>query len=128
MSGTEAALGARPGPEQRSRRLLGVFASWRLQAYGYTAAVLYAASGVYLEWQALWLVNRDGVPVYHDFTCAFTAGWLALHGMTASVYIPEAFARAQDGLVGAGKSLFSTWPYPPTYFLVLAPLAALPYI
>jgi hypothetical protein len=30
--------------------------------------------------------------------------------------------------MGAGQSLFPIWPYPPTYFLILAPLAALPYL
>ena len=25
-------------------------------------------------------------------------------------------------------ALFSNWPYPPIYFLILAPLAALPYV
>src|SRR5439155_5973105 len=94
----------------------------------YTLAALYAALFLYLYWLGLWLVNNSGVPVYHDFTNVFVAGLQALRGETASVYIPAEFAKAQDALVGTGHSRFATWPYPPTYFLILAPLALLPYI
>jgi hypothetical protein len=37
------------------------------------------------------------------------------------------FAKVQEALVGTGHAVFSTWPYPPTYLLLLAPLAMLPY-
>jgi hypothetical protein len=67
------------------------------------------------------------MPVYHDFTCAFVAGLQALHGNIASIYNPAEFTSAQEALVGTGHALFSNWPYPPTYFLILAPLATLPY-
>ncbi len=109
-------------------RPLGVFAVWRLQAYGYTLAAAYAVFVFYLYHLGVWLLNKKGVPVYHDFTCAFVAGWLALHGQIASIYLAAAFKGAQDALVGTGHALFSNWPYPPIYFLILAPLATLPYV
>jgi arabinofuranan 3-O-arabinosyltransferase len=112
----------------RSRpRLLGIFESWRLLAYGYTLAALYAAFALCLYWLGFWLLSSSNMPVYQDFTNLFVAVWQALHGQTASIYVPEEFLKAQDALVGAGHSHFSTWPYPPTYFLILAPLALLPY-
>jgi hypothetical protein len=109
-------------------RLLGIFASWRLLAYGYTLAVGYAVFALYGCWLGVWLVNKEGVPLYHDFTCAFVAGLQALHGNIASIYAPAEFISAQEALVGTGHVLFSNWPYPPTYFLILAPLATLPYV
>src|ERR1700730_18245193 len=109
-------------------RPLGIFASWRMLAYGYTLAVGYAVFALYGRWLGVWLVNKEGVPLYHDFTCAFVAGLQALHGKIASIYVPAEFTRAQEALVGAGHVLFSNWPYPPTYFLILAPLATLPYV
>jgi hypothetical protein len=117
-------VGRRPG----YIRPLGVFAAWRLQAYGYTLAAFYAAFFVYLFCLGLWLLNKSGMPVYHDFTNMFVAGFEALHGKATAVYDPVAHSRAQDALVGTGHSLFSIWPYPPTYFLILAPLALLPYV
>jgi hypothetical protein len=116
------------GSNQKCPRLLGILATWRLLAYGYTFPVFYAAFFLYLYWRGLWLVNSSGVPVYHDFTNIFAAGLQALRGETASIYSPSDFAKFQDTLVGIGNSRFTTWPYPPTYFLILAPLAVLPYL
>ncbi|HEV2097324.1 MAG TPA: glycosyltransferase family 87 protein [Stellaceae bacterium] len=115
-------------PDYRSPRLLGVFAAWRLQAYGYTLAGGYALFAWYLYRLGVWLLSNRGMPVYHDFTCAFVAGWLALHGQIGSIYVAGPFIGAQEAIVGAGHVLFSNWPYPPTYFLILAPLAILPYL
>jgi arabinofuranan 3-O-arabinosyltransferase len=120
-------LNTRAGADRGCPRLLGVFAAWRLQAYGYTLAASYAGIFIYLHWLRIWLVNRKGVPVYHDFTAQFVAGFLALRGEAASVYIPLEFSKAQEALVGTGQSLLSPWPYPPSYLLLLAPLATLPY-
>jgi arabinofuranan 3-O-arabinosyltransferase len=109
-------------------RRLGVFAAWRLQAYGYTLAAAYAAMFFYVYKTGIWLLDGNGLPVYQDFACAYAAGLEALHGATASIYIPAEFARMQEALVGAGHARFSLWPYPPIYFLILAPLAILPYV
>ena len=109
-------------------RPLGIFSAWRLQAYGYTLAAVYAAIFLYLYKSGMWLLDGRGVPIYQDFTNMFVAGMQALHGETASVYIPAELARLQDALVGPGHARFSVWPYPPTYFLILAPLAMLPYV
>ena len=109
-------------------RPLDVFAVWRLQAYGYTLAAAFTVFIFYLYHLDAWLLNKEGVPLYHDFTCAYVAGWLALHGQVASIYLAAAFRGAQDALVGTGHALFSNWPYPPTYLLILAPLATLPYV
>jgi hypothetical protein len=121
-------VGAGREPRREALRLLGIFAAWRLLAYGYTLAVGYAVFALYGWWLGVWLVNKEGVPLYHDFTCAFVAGLQALHGKIASIYVPAEFIRAQEALVGTGHVLFSNWPYPPTYFLILAPLATLPYV
>jgi len=44
------------------------------------------------------------------------------------LYNPEEFAKIQSALFGPGEPFYPNWPsYPPTFFLVLAPLALLPY-
>lgn len=108
-------------------RPLGIFAAWRLQAYGYTLAAAYAAMFIYLYQAGTWLVDGDGRALYLDFTELFAAGLQALHGATASIYDPAQFLHVQDALLGRGHARFSVWPYPPTFYLLLAPLAALPY-
>jgi hypothetical protein len=52
----------------------------------------------------------------------------ALRGNAAALYDPEEFAKIQSALFGPGNAFYPNWPsYPPTFFLVLAPLALLPY-
>jgi arabinofuranan 3-O-arabinosyltransferase len=120
-------LGLTDAPE-RAPRPLGIFAKWRLLAYGYTFPIFYAALFLYLYRHGLWLLHKDGMLVYHDFTNMFAAGWQALHGHAASVYDPVEHLKAQQWLMGTEHALFSIWPYPPPYFLIIAPLAALPYL
>ena len=106
----------------------GIYAPWRLQAYGYTLAAFYAVCVLYMYYLGVWLLSKNGIPVYLDFTNMYVTGWQALHGDAISVYDPIRHLNAQDELVGKGNSLFAIWPYPPTYFLLLAPLAMLPYL
>src|SRR6201993_3014963 len=100
--------------DQRAPRILGVFARWRLLAYGYTFPVFYGAFFLYLYWRGLWLANENGAPVYHDFTCFWVAGWEALHGGTASLPDHAAFKEVQDNFAGLGHSPYSSLSYPPT--------------
>src|SRR5260370_38946589 len=108
-------------------RLLGIFAGWRLQAYGYTLAAFYAAIFFYLYKTGIWLLDGNGRPLFQNFTYFFTGGLQALHGEAASIYNPVEFAKVQEALVETVHVRFSIWPYAPTLFLILAPLAALAY-
>ena len=67
------------------------------------------------------------MPIYTDFTQWWVAGRQALNGQTASLFDPTEFIKIQAALAGSGV-VYATWPYPPTFLLILAPLAALPYI
>jgi arabinofuranan 3-O-arabinosyltransferase len=109
-------------------RLLGVFAAWRLLAYGYTFPLFYAAFLLYLFWRGLWLLNSTGAPVFHDFTYHYAAASQALSGHVASLYDPQELVKAQEALVGAGHARFTTWPYPPMFLLLLMPFVMLPYV
>jgi hypothetical protein len=67
------------------------------------------------------------VPIYTDFT-QWGVAWLqALNGQTTSLYDPTEFIKIQTAPAGPGV-IYATWPYPPTLLLILAPLAALPYV
>ncbi len=114
-------------PDRKFPRVLGIFAAWRLRAYGCAIAVVYAALLLKLYIGGIWLVNSEGVPVYTDFTCAWIAGSLTLHGQSALLYDPAEFVKIQAALAVSKLSFYQTWPYPPIYFLILAPLSMLPY-
>ena len=108
--------------------ILGVFAKWRLLAYGYTFPVFYGAFFLYLYKRGLWLSHENGDPVYHDFTRFWVAGWQALHGETASLDAQAAFKEVVDSSAGFGRSPYSLLSYPPIYTFLLIPLATLPYL
>src|SRR6266404_4795267 len=128
MNEAPGALGSYVLSGRRDTPTLGIFAAWRLQAYGYTLAALYGAIFFYMYKVGIWLLDSNGVPSYNNFTNMWIAGTQALHGDAASAYNPAEHIKAQDTLVGTGHARFSLWPYPPTYFLILAPLATLPYV
>jgi hypothetical protein len=67
------------------------------------------------------------MPVYTDFTCAWAAELQALHGNIAALYDPAEFAKVQAALVGPRDYFYPKWPYPPTFFLILAPFTVFPY-
>src|SRR5207245_4104024 len=74
-----------------------------------------------------WLVDSAGLPVYTDFACAWAATMQALHGDPGSLYDPAEFVKVQAALVGPRDYFYPNWPYPPTFFLILAPFTVLPY-
>jgi Glycosyltransferase family 87 len=131
LSGAFKGRRADAGSGQRSPRPLGVFAAWRLQAYGYTLAAAYAAMFFSMYKAGGWLVNSTGAPRLNDFTFFWIAGAQALHGNAAALYDPAALVKIQAAVVGLDdpkQFFFLNWPYPPILFLVMAPLAVLPYI
>src|SRR6516162_5778380 len=115
------------GDDNRPLRILGIFAGWRLQAYGYALAAVYAGLLLHFYLVGAWIVDRAGIPVYSDFTDAWVAGIEALRGNAALIYEPAEFTRLQSAVLGARDFFYPNWPYPPTFLLVLAPFGALPY-
>jgi glycosyl transferase family 87 len=113
---------------KQSPRLLPIFAAWRLQAYGYGIVVIYVVVLIHLYSIGGWILDNGGSPLYIDFVCSWVAGLQALHGDVVSIYTPAEFLKVQDAVVGSGHSVYPYWPYPPSFFLLLAPLSMLPYV
>ena len=113
--------------DRKFLRSLAIFANWRLHAYGYAIAAIYAAFLIAVYRAGTWLIDGAGVPVYSDFACAWAATVQALHADAAALYDPAEFAKIQAALVGPRDYFYPNWPYPPTFFLILAPFTALPY-
>ncbi len=114
--------------DPRPSRPVDIFKDRWLQSFGYALAALYLLYFVILYRAGTWIVDSTGLPIYTDFGCAWAAGMQALHGDVAELYDPAAFAKLQAALFGPKASFYPNWPYPPTFFLILAPFAALPYL
>jgi arabinofuranan 3-O-arabinosyltransferase len=116
-----------PRFDPRFPRLLGIFEAWRLRAYGGAVAVIYAFVFSQLYRFGGWPVSNSGAPIYSDFSTAWVVGIKALHGEAAALYDPAEFLKIQTALLGAQQFFYPNWPYPPTFSLIMAPFALLPY-
>ncbi|HEY1431096.1 MAG TPA: glycosyltransferase family 87 protein [Stellaceae bacterium] len=109
------------------RGSFSIFTASRLKLYGYALAFIYAATLVHFYLARAWIVDHSGAPLYGDFTDAWVAGWHALNANAARLYDSDEFVRIQKALLGPRDFFYPNWPYPPTFFLILAPLSTLPY-
>lgn len=116
------------GLDRKPSRSVDIFSNRWLQSFGYAFVALYLLYFVILYRAGTWIIGGTGLPIYTDFAVWWAAGLQALHGNAAALYDPEEFAKIQSALFGPGEAFYPNWPsYPPTFFLVLAPLALLPY-
>jgi hypothetical protein len=114
--------------DRKPSRPVDIFNSRWLQSFGYAFASLYLLYFVIVYRAGSWIVGSTGLPIYTDFGAWWAAGMQTLHGNPAALYDPGEFAKIQSALFGPGVAFYPNWPsYPPTFFLVLAPLALLPY-
>ena len=111
----------------RPPRLLGVFAAWRLRAYSGAVAVIYAFVFNRLYHFGGWVISNSGAPIYSDFSTAWVVGVQALQGEVAHLYDPAEFLKIQTAILGAQNFFYPNWCYPPTFSLIMAPFALLPY-
>ncbi len=107
--------------------LFGLLTASRLWLYGCAVAAIYASFLVAVYRAGSWILGPDGRPVYTDFACGWIAALQASNGQAASLYDPTSFTAVQAAFVGPREDLYPNWPYPPTFLLIMAPFAALPY-
>ncbi len=70
------------------------------------------------------VVARPGA----DFSVFWSASYLMLHGSPAQAYDFSAFSRLSAELfTNLRRDVFAPWLYPPTYLLLVTPLALLPF-
>lgn len=111
----------------------------RLDSIGLAwAAVLLAvlASSLIYLGPSLWqtwthagptLVNPGGFLTGHDFMAFYAASEVALAGDAAMVYAQDFMMAVQVDLAGTSDIGYLAFMYPPTYLLLVSPLAVLPY-
>jgi hypothetical protein len=99
----------------------------RLRVYPRIMLALFVL--ITIIWLCLYqdMVDPRGIPVGADFITFWGASRLALEGNAPSAYDLQALMQSEQAAVPALKHVFG-WYYPPTFFLVILPLALMPYL
>lgn len=126
---TSLTEGEAPGRQPSWRRLLA--ADWldaqRVRVYPRIVVAVYLLAGI--GWLATidGLVDLRGKPLGYDFITFWSAAKLALAGAAEAVYdLQRLFAMQQQAVPDLTNPY--AWHYPPTFLLMVLPLAALPYL
>jgi len=99
----------------------------RLRAYSIIFLIVYLMISVFWVVKSDGMVDPRGEPLSYDFLAFYTASDLVLAGDIRGLYDFETFAKRQHEIIPHQKSLL-LWNYPPSYALIVSPLALLPYI
>lgn len=126
--GILAALGLGNGPEaNRVQFYLRVLLALNLFLYGY----FYLLLGGYVIIAGLranpGLTDTTGRPIGADFVAYWAGAALARGGDAASVYDIARLHAVELAVIGADLKRMA-WNYPPTFLLLVLPLAYLPYL
>ncbi len=97
----------------------------RLEIYPRITVVLFIVITVTILLQ--WFIgnNTAHLPIT-DFSVYWITSYLALHGQSLSVFDPATFCRNFQPLVPTSTCGYQ-WLYPPSFYLLIFPLALLPY-
>src|SRR5262249_55222468 len=103
-----------------------IFTSRRVALYAAVLPFCYVVFVLRGYVDRLWLIGVDGSGKSMDFVATWAAARLALSGQASAAYDLAVFSREQLAGVGRLGGDYA-WAYPPTYFLVIFPLAFLPF-
>jgi hypothetical protein len=99
----------------------------RLVLYPSLILVLFLLLGLLWVLMSLKMVDTNGSVFCNDFITFWSASYLALAGHAQDAYNTSLLFKVQQITAPASKTIF-IWFYPPPFFLVVLPLALLPYI
>jgi hypothetical protein len=100
--------------------------SWPGLAAAAALLILYALFGVTVALHTHHRLDPSGSPQFYDFSAFYQAGRFADAGQAAAAYDDKAMIAAERAAF-PGVTARLPWNYPPSFQLVMAPLAALPY-
>ena len=101
----------------------------RVRFYGWTTAVLSAASLLGYFRAGAWLVDGDGRPLQTDFFSFWSAAYQLSHGAPTLAYDIGTMERMwSETFHGLSNYAALPLPYPPPMLFALAPLGLVPYV
>ncbi|MCE9648021.1 MAG: DUF2029 domain-containing protein [Parvibaculum sp.] len=104
-----------------------LFDAERLRVYPRMALAVYVVAVIGIVATSTAMIDVFGKPLGYDFITFWAASHLTLGGEAAAAFDVQRIFAAERLAVPAGDSIF-LWHYPPTYQLLVAPLALLPYV
>ena len=104
-----------------------IFSPRRVALYAGGLTLCYAIFLAAGYFRGLWLIDAQGQGRAIDFVAAWAAARLAVSGQAAAAYDLAALSKEQLTAVAALYGDYP-WAYPPTYFLLIAPLALFSYV
>ncbi len=99
----------------------------RLDRYPKLFLAIFAIAAIVWLTMGDGLLDPKGKPIGTDFVAFFSASALALEGEAAAVFDGETIYAAERAAVDGDATGFFPWFYPPTFLIVVLPLALLPY-
>jgi alpha-1,2-mannosyltransferase len=99
----------------------------RVVTYPKLFLAVYVVSAVAWLMKSHGLIDPAGHPIGADFIDPWSASWLTLHGASSGVYDVPRLWSVERMAVNYSKVGFAGFHYPPTYLLMVWPLALLPY-
>jgi hypothetical protein len=103
-----------------------LFDAERLRVYPRMSVAAYIVAAVIMIVSATSMIDLFGKPLGYDFITFWAASHLTLGGDAAAAFDIKQIFAAEQLAVPANTRVF-LWHYPPTYQLLTAPLALLPY-
>ncbi|MFZ2468017.1 MAG: glycosyltransferase 87 family protein, partial [Parvibaculum sedimenti] len=104
-----------------------LFDEERMRVYPRLSLLIYLLAAIAVVASSTALIDVFGKPLGYDFITFWSASLLTLQGHAADAFDFQKIFAAQRIAVPAGQSIF-LWHYPPTFQLLAAPLALLPYL
>ncbi|HEY4343952.1 MAG TPA: glycosyltransferase family 87 protein [Parvibaculum sp.] len=102
------------------------FDAERMRVYPRMVVAAYVIAAIGIVATATSMIDLFGKPLGYDFITFWAASHLTLGGEAAAAFDAHRILAAERVAVPANSSIF-LWHYPPTYQLLVAPLALLPY-
>lgn len=99
----------------------------RLVVYPKLFLAVYVISAIAWLAKGHGLIDPAGHPIGADFIDPWSASWLTLHGTSSAVYDVPRLWSVERIAVSYPSVGFAGFHYPPTYLLIVWPLALLPY-
>jgi hypothetical protein len=98
----------------------------RLWTYGLAALVCYVSFVLVYLYRTEWQHRSDFGPLAQDFLPFWSASYLALHHHAIDAYNTVVLTKVETAAISRAPGLLP-WLYPPSFLLVVYPLALLPF-
>ena len=99
----------------------------RLSIYPRIILALFLVIAIVWVWMSKNMVDLKGIPLGYDFITFWAASHIALAGHAQDAYNISLLFKEEQIAVPASQGIF-VWYYPPSFYLVILPLALLPYM